>query len=237
MRLTAGQWALKWDWPSRFLQDQRSGTRGWALGRIVCKRRLCTAVPQSTGGDRDRAVPRAVGLAWDLETTGYQPCEIVQIAVTCADWDDEPHSSFVRYVMPSVAIDPRAEKVHGISIPLLVEQRAQSLAVVLTELASWLDSTFGPERRLVWAAHNGKAFDQPVLRKAAAAAGCAIPRGLEASAHTVDTLLLARRTLQSDSAVGSHKLSDLYRLAAGRSLVSAHDALADAKAVATVSRR
>ena len=41
------------------------------------------------------AVPRAVGLAWDLETTGYQPCDIVQIAVTCADWDDEPHSSFV----------------------------------------------------------------------------------------------------------------------------------------------
>lgn len=38
----------------------------------------------------------------------------------------------VRYVMPSVPIDPRAQQIHGISIELLVERQAQSLAVVLT---------------------------------------------------------------------------------------------------------
>eukprot|EP01043_Picozoa_sp_COSAG02_P001941 COSAG02_NODE_43_length_45989_cov_93.430181_12_plen_232_part_00 len=179
--------------------------------------------------------PRAVGLAWDVETTGLPPCDIVQIAVTCADWEDEPYSSFVRYIMPSVPIHPDAERIHGISMELLVEWQAQSLAAVLTELASWLDSTFGPERRLVWAAHNGRAFDERVLRKGAVAAGCKMPRGLEASAHTVDTLHLARVALKAEKAVSSHTLENLYQLATGTSLDDAHDALADAKAVATVS--
>ena len=181
------------------------------------------------------STPRAVGLAWDVETTGLPPCDIVQIAVTCTDREDEPYSSFVRYVLPSMPIHPDAERIHGISMDLLVESQARSLAVVLTELASWLDSTFGPERRLVWAAHNGKAFDEKVLRKSAAAAGCAMPRGLESSAHTVDTLHLARGALKADEAIQSHTLANLYQLAAGTALDGEHDALADAKAVATVS--
>lgn len=179
--------------------------------------------------------PRAVGLAWDVETTGYQPCEIVQIAVTCADWDDEPYSSFVRYVMPSVPIDPRAQKIHGISMELLLEQRAQTLEHVLSQLAGWLDSTFGSSRRLVWAAHNGNTFDIPVLRKCVAMEGCKMPRGLEPSAYTVDTLQLARSTLRAKGTIRSYALRDLYQLATGTPLVGAHDAHADAKAVATVS--
>lgn len=51
----------------------------------------------------------------------------------------------------------------------------------------------------------------------------------------VDTLHLAKTALQANKTVRSHTLPDLYQLAAGVPLVAAHDALADAKAVATVS--
>jgi DNA polymerase III epsilon subunit-like protein len=214
MRVTLCCGRLGRHWTTRQLRQQQLR---------VERRRLCSGPP-----------PRAVGLAWDLETTGYQPCDIVQIAVTCADWDDEPYSSFVRHVMPSRPIDPRAERIHGISMDLLTEVQAESIDVVLAELTSWLDHTFGPERRLVWAGHNSGTFDLPVLRKCTLAAGCSMPRGLEESAHTVDTLRLARHTLKSDEDVSSHTLEDMYRLATGMPLTDAHDALCDAKAVAAV---
>ena len=51
----------------------------------------------------------------------------------------------------------------------------------------------------------------------------------------MDTLRLAKTALQPNKTVRSHTLSDLYQLAAGAPLAGAHDALADAKAVATVS--
>ena len=206
-----------------------------------CHRPFATSAAGGTekrdgeAGRRSGTEKRAVGLAWDLETTGFQPCEIVQIAVTCADWDAEPHSSFVRFVMPTrYNIQRQAAAVHGITKTLLAEKGAALLPVMLGELAEWLDSTFGADRRFVWAAHNGQTFDLPVLRKCCAAAGAPLPRGLEESAHTVDTLPLARQVLSTDALKNGANLSALFQQATGTPLADAHDALIDAKALAKV---
>eukprot|EP01045_Picozoa_sp_COSAG04_P008388 COSAG04_NODE_463_length_13963_cov_7.207588_7_plen_584_part_00 len=176
------------------------------------------------------AAGRVVGLAWDLETTGlHKDAEIVQLAVKCADWDDPEYSSFVRYVMPRGKITRQAEDCHGISLELLRRERAQPLAVVLAELAEWLDLNFGPQRRLVWGGHNVKIFDLPRLRHQCEAAGCEMPRGVDE--HPVDTLQLAKACLPS-SGPGGHSLGVLVEEATGAPLVGAHDALADAEACA-----
>ena len=171
---------------------------------------------------------RVVGLAWDLETTGlHKDAEIVQLAVKCADWDDPEYSCFVRYVMPRGKITRQA--CHGISLELLRRERAQPLAVVLAELAEWLELNFGPQRRLVWGGHNVKTFDLPRLRRQCEAAGCDMPRSIDE--NPVDTLQLAKACLPS-SGPGGHSLGVLYEEVTGAPLVGAHDALADAEACA-----
>lgn len=196
--------------------------------------RLSSRPFATSGSGTAEKEKRVVGLAWDLETTGFPPnCEIVQIAVTCADWDDEPHSSFVRYIMPTCKVQRGAFEIHGISKKLLVEKGAVSLAEVVGELTVWLDSTFDDDRRFVWAAHNGKVFDLPVVRRCCAAAGVALPRGLEESANTVDTLTLGR-ALSAEVCPDGASLGALFQQATGTPLEGAHDALADAKALAKV---
>ena len=42
---------------------------------------------------------------------------------------------------------------------------AQPLATVWRECEQWVQATFEGSRPLVWAAHNGRRFDEPILRR------------------------------------------------------------------------
>lgn len=199
-------------------------------------------------------------LAFDLETTGLdvRTNEIVQIAIVVAN--SNRGAKFSRLVLPEGRIDPGAAAVHGLTRAHLLEQGAQPFAQVWDECEQWLTDTLGSDTRpVVWAAHNGKGFDRPVLlrcvdelyrQRAAEEAGetapAQQPSPLQLSpllrsprAAWIDTLVLARKALprrsRGSDGLGPHTLSSLYRTASGgRTLEGAHDALADAEALACV---
>ena len=179
-------------------------------------------------------------LAFDLETTGLdlRTSEVVQIAIVIAN--SKRGACFVRKVLPEGQIDPGASAVHGFTRESLIADGAAPFATVWKECEDWLDETLQSSTRpLVWAAHNGKRFDFPILTRCVnhvsggTSALLRPPR-----ARFVDTLTLARESMPrrtSDGHSGSYTLGSLYRAASrGASLVGAHDAMADAQALAHV---
>ena len=236
----------------------RSGLRGilTCVAPMVLQRRSCVRFAAAR-----REQEYCAALAFDLETTGLDihGCEIVQLAVVIAN--SKQGARFSRFVLPQGPIDPGASAVHGITRESLVAAGAQPFAVVWDEFEGWLEKTLkSPTRPLVWAAHNGNRFDFPILTRcvrnarasttadekathaATAAADAATPSMalLQAPrAHFVDTLSLARAALpgrRSDGGHGPYTLASLYRAAhpSGAPLANAHDALADADALALV---
>lgn len=184
------------------------------------------------------------GLAFDLETTGLDvgKAEIVQFAVVIAN--SAKGSRFSRLVMPEGAIDPGAAAVHGFTRKTLEARGARPFAECWADCERWLHETLASDTRpLVWAAHNGEKFDQPILNRCileATGAPSALLSGPRAT-H-VDTLLLARKDLPQRARMprGSkpYTLGSLYESASPSqsNLDNAHDALADAEALALVWR-
>lgn len=177
-------------------------------------------------------------LAFDLETTGLDVnhCEIVQIAIVVAN--SQRGARFSRLVLPDGDIDPQASAVHGLTRDSLEAAGATPFAEVWQECEAWLDETMKSSTRpLVWAAHNGNRFDRPILLRCVdrATGGSACLRSPRAS--WIDTLSLARSALPGrrwEGSQGPYTLGRLYEDASGRSLDGAHDALADAEALAVV---
>jgi len=139
------------------------------------------------------------GLAWDLETTGFdepgKPCEIVQIAIVIAN-SNHRALCFCSLVLPEGPIDAGATAVHGLTREVLLERGARPLAAVWAECEAWLDETLGNYRPLIWAAHNGDRFDRPILSRSVlkATGRSELPSVLSAPrASFVDTLVMARR--------------------------------------------
>ena len=183
----------------------------------------------------------SAALAFDLETTGLdvRECEIVQIAIVVAN--SRRNARFCRLVLPEGDIDPGAAAVHGYTREALLAANAAPFATVWAECEAWLRETLqSPTRPLVWAAHNGNRFDRPILTRCV---------GKHASEHSallglprasfVDTLSLARTAMPGRRSnverEGPYTLSSLYRAASGGGqLLGAHDALADAEALALV---
>ena len=105
-------------------------------------------------------------LAFDLETTGLdlRTSEVVQIAIVIAN--SKRGACFVRKVLPEGQIDPGASAVHGFTREALIADGAAPFATVWKECEDWLDETLQSSTRpLVWAAHNGKRFDFPILTR------------------------------------------------------------------------
>lgn len=234
-------------------------------------------------------------LAFDLETTGLdvRRNEIVQIAIVVAN--SNKGAKFSRLVLPEGPIDPGASAVHGFTREFLIAHGARPFGEVWDECEAWISATLGSDTRpLVWCAHNGRSFDQPVLtrcvdelyqkRAAEARTSADGERGGEGGgkekageaeggeaavqeqqqeeerrrrsglppspaslspllryprAVWIDTLELARRALprrpRGADGLGPHTLGSLYFTASGgESLAGAHDALADAQALALV---
>ena len=189
-----------------------------------------TTNASSARGRHFATSPRSVvGLAWDLETTGFsRQSEIVQISVTVATGVETTGQSFSQYVMPTGQIDPRATQTHAITKQFLAEQGARPFELVISDLIEWIELSFAPDTALVWAAHNGTNFDRPILESAMGSTQFEAIRG-----EHVDTLHLARAVVKS-SGKGSHTLGACFHEATGHEMQGAHDALADAKATAAV---
>jgi len=137
------------------------------------------------------------GLAWDLETTGFdtpdKPCEIVQIAIVVAN--SNHRARYQSLVLPEGPIDPGAASVHKLTREVLLEAGARPLAAVWAECEAWLEKTLGNERPLIWAAHNGDKFDRPILSRCVlkATGRSELPSVLSAPrASFVDTLVMAK---------------------------------------------
>ena len=123
------------------------------------RRRFCAGVAMSEQ-------EFVAGLAFDLETTGLDTnsAEIVQLAVVIAN--SKQDAKFSRLVLPEGDIDPGASSVHGFTREVLEERGARPFGEVWAECEAWLRETLASDTRpLVWAAHNGAQFDQPILRR------------------------------------------------------------------------
>lgn len=198
----------------------------------------------------------AAGLAYDLETTGLDTssCEIVQFAVVVVNSKRPEGIKFSSLVMPKGDIDPGAASVHGLTREVLAARGARPFADAWAECNEFILDALGPTRPLVWTAHNGDKFDQPILTRCVEAAE---QRSVEEGggddgggglasilcgprARFVDTLPLAKAALPGRkwaNGMGPYTLSSLYKSASGgESLEGAHDALADTEALATVWR-
>ena len=209
--------------------------------RLPRRRAFCSlgATPPPTGQQY------AAGLAFDLETTGLdtRSAEIVQFAIVVAN--SQRGAKFSRLVLPEGDIDPGAAAVHGFTREVLLDRGARPFAEVWEECEGWLRETLGETRPLVWAAHNGDAFDKPILSRCVRELGGGTSALLSSPrAAFVDTLQLARRALPKrrhsmpykPGRPGPYTLGSLYQSAMpdGASLEGAHDALVDAEALAAV---
>jgi len=210
---------------------------------IRCEERLVTAESalqraeqrrqQFERVERDIALQlRPVALALDIETCGYPP-SIWQLAVVVANSNYTPTPSFEALVRPPAS----ALRAKGkFALPKHVDlSTARPFAEVWHELEAWLDQNVQADlRRVVWAAHNGRTFDFPIIEKHLKA----IDFKWRSNWHQHDTLEQASSLLSRSRAYGGRlKLGDLYKLATGGSeLVNAHDALEDAAALVLVWR-
>jgi len=119
--------------------------------------------------------------------------------------------------------------VHHIDENLLVSQGAPNQRDGMKRMLAFLDdqATHGP---VVLVAHNGFSFDCKFLHHTLKRVHLALPTNVS---HFVDTLQLAREADFRPSPPNK-KLGTLNHRVTGRDITNAHDALADARAVATV---
>ena len=177
---------------------------------------------------------RPVALALDIETCGYRKSRSIwQLAVVVANSPSRPTPSFEALVRPPAsALRAKGKR----ALPKHVDlSTARPFADVWRELVAWVDQNVQADlRRVVWAAHNGRTFDFPIIKMHLEA----IDFKWRSNWHQHDTYEQARRLLSRSRAYnGRLKLGDLYTLATGGSeLVNAHDALEDAAALVLVWR-
>jgi DNA polymerase III epsilon subunit family exonuclease len=184
------------------------GTGGLPLSLLVFKALQLVHAARAGQGFREF-------VAFDLETTGLdvEQCEIVEIAAVRVR-DGAIVDEFHSLVRPRVPVHPEATRRHGYSEADLAEQ--PRFEQVWPRFRAFVGGD-------VLVAHNGHAFDVPVLRRMAAGLGGA--DGLT----FFDTLPLARAVEP-----GSARLEALAERF-GVPLARAHHALDDARALAGVT--
>ncbi len=160
--------------------------------------------------------PASQFVTFDLETTGVDTtsCEIVEIAGVRVEGDNIA-GEFHSLVRPDVPIDPDAQRQHGYGEAELKD--APRFAEVWPKFRE-----FARGAQLV--AHNGFAFDVPVLRRMLGLIGAVDP------VHAYDTLPLARALGGGSARLGS--LAERFGVPVGR----AHHALDDARMLVGVYR-
>lgn len=127
----------------------------------------------------------ARAIVLDTETTGLDPRtghRLVELG--CVELEDyiPTGRTFHRYIHPDRAIDPDAERVHGISLTFLADKPRFHETVVVEEFLEFI----GEDAELV--AHNA-AFDRGFVNAELERAG----RGILPERRWVDTLQIAKQ--------------------------------------------
>ena len=149
------------------------------------------AAAEEAGEEQEARPPRLSSSAgpvyvfYDTETTGRgRSAEIISIG-WCAAMGEQSGEALC---MPQGAIDPGAERVHGLSKAVLEERGAGTLRAALEAFCEAVER-ISCGRGVLLVAHNGRAFDDPKLRAALLKEGLRLPPCIH---YMVDSLIWAR---------------------------------------------
>ena len=165
-----------------------------------------------------------VFVAFDLETTGPDPLrdEVVQLGACCRD------GVFQTLVRPGRRISSGAAAVHGVSNEAVAA--AEPFPTVWDGFLRWLRPLVAGAGSVVFLGHNSWVFDDSML--AAELERHELPDpAFAAEVWSADTLRAARGL---DPPGVSLRLAELHRRLLAAEMGRAHDALADALAVAAI---
>jgi len=183
-------------------------------------------------GDDDTA---AVVLLYDLETTGLMYTtqkkekvwpRIVQIAVKVIKTGE----TFDSYVDPQISIPPAATTIHGITNE--IAKLAPTFDCVIHQLFDMLSNVVCPQDKIVLMAHNGKKFDEPILREEFQRWEIPVPTNW----FFADSIPLFKSILQK-SGSKSFSLAALYDRLFSAPIPKAHSACGDIDALERCLRK
>ena len=167
-----------------------------------------------------------VFVCFDFETTGPDPLrdEVVQIGAQCLG------ETFQSLVRPSRGISASATAVHGFTDETVRD--ARGFPLVWEAFLSWLRPLAEGARHLIFVGHNSWVFDDPMLASALERDRLPDPDAtFSLRVWSADTLRAARVVSPGECL----RLEVVHRRLVGREMGKAHDALADATAVAEIA--
>jgi len=183
----------------------------------------------------------------DLETTGLSIYmdQITQVGVVLERVDNDgiilSTDTFASYVKCTKAISEGAKKVTGITEETLVN--SCDFQQCFRDIISFLNTKCDKDDVRILVSYNGHRFDLPVLVAEVMRCGdgdpAAMLRRLKLD-RSIDLLPTVKETYDYSKLPAnkfgraSMKLGDVYRAVCGRSIIDAHDALADSKATLVV---
>ena len=170
-------------------------------------------------------------VAFDFETTGLgktAEIRVVQIGAQALDAALRPVDRFVRFVNPSMPIQPSAVLVHGIDDARVSGEA--TWAEVGAAFNEWMDRVRGGvDAPLTLLAHNGKRYDARIMCFEHFRHGLRLPSG----ARHADTIDVLKRVLPGRD---NYKLGEVHGDLLGRELENAHDAMADVDGMCALLR-
>ena len=192
-------------------------------------------------------VKRLHAVILDLETTGrsiHRDQAVQLAAVFVRDWvgglaEEARPPQFNERIRPSVPISPAASQVHGIYDRDVAG--AARIHMVLGRFLAWIATHRDGVTPVVLVAHNGRAFDFPILLRALVRI-FGVPRARQmlrrhGIIYLFDTLQWLRSRPGRGRGTGcSNALGDVHRELAGEELTGAHDALADVVGLLRICR-
>jgi DNA polymerase III epsilon subunit-like protein len=155
---------------------------------------------------------------WDLETTGFLPlARIVSIGWSCDGCATEV------LVLPVIAIEVSASKVHGWTMDKLSAHGAVDISTALHRFVQAIAYDPTP---VVLCAHNGKSFDTHVLRAELERVRCSLPENVIGFA---DTMLWCRKSKMKECSLDALAMKYL-----GKEARDTHSAAVDAQLLESV---
>jgi DNA polymerase III epsilon subunit-like protein len=167
-------------------------------------------------------------ICFDLETCGQH---IIQIAAV----DGERTFSVFVALPKGKRITPFISSfTHITNEDLVVDgERCMTEDQAFAAFCDWLAAAGAP---FILMAHNGRAFDIPMLLKCFARRSITwLDLARTGCMGSYDTLIAARNAWPERKGKGAHTLGNLYKLVTGKPLENAHNALADVRGTIRVN--
>ena len=185
---------------------------------------------------------------WDCESTSNDPKsdDIIAIAMILAIFDAQDKifvekASFKSYVYTTRRVHPGAYKVHGISNNTI--QGAPTFERLIPMIQNWIRTHTIPTNKIVFVAHNGSRFDDIMLMYNLHKHGFGVMESMRSwkCLGFIDSLVMIKGICKIYSGLTPRDPSTLrksftlgncyYKYCDKRSIVNAHDAMVDSKAM------